>query len=75
MIFKLSSWPDLIRHTLLNNFSEKATYGNWVDMILEVTLGVQVVQEVLEDLDDHRNQFLVRPVVPMVQVAQLWILP
>lgn len=44
-------------------------------MILEVTLGVQVVQEVLEDLDDHRNQFLVRPVVPMVQVAQLWILP
>lgn len=47
---------------------EKDTYDNWVDMILKGYPGVQVV---LEDLDDHHNQFLVALLVQMVQVAQL----
>lgn len=40
-------------------------------MILKGTPGVQEVQVVLEDLDDHHNQFLVALLVQMVQVAQL----
>lgn len=49
-------------------FVEKDTYDNWDDMILKGSPGVQVV---LEDLDDHHNQFLVALLVQMVQVAQL----
>lgn len=49
-------------------FVEKDTYDNWADMILKESPGVQVV---LEDLDDHHNQFLVALLVQMVQVAQL----
>lgn len=49
-------------------FVEKDTYDNWADMILKGSPGVQVV---LEDLDDHHNQFLVALLVQMVQVAQL----
>lgn len=53
---------------LFSFFVEKDTYDNWADMILKGTPGVQVV---LEDLDDHHNQFLVALLVQMVQVAQL----
>lgn len=53
---------------LFSFFVEKDTYDNWADMILKGSPGVQVV---LEDLDDHHNQFLVALLVQMVQVAQL----
>lgn len=57
-----------IKKSFFSFFVEKDTYDNWDDMILKGSPGVQVV---LEDLDDHHNQFLVALLVQMVQVAQL----